>query len=508
VRKPAPLAAGMLVCLGVFLLTGHAAWPETFPMSAATEECISCHVSATPGIVADWKRSLHARVTPAEALKLPSIRKRMSGESIPPELTRNTVGCAECHTLSPPLHEDTFPHNGYPVHTVVTPRNCATCHPVEEEQYRQNIMSRAHHNLMRNQLFRQLVQSINAVTRYTDGRTTLGAEDPISNEDSCLFCHGTVVEVKGFRQVHTIQGEMEFPILSGWPNMGVGRVNPDGSQGACTPCHSRHQFSIEVARNPYACAKCHKGPDVPAYKVYSASKHGAVFAATHHAYDLQSVPWVVGEHFTSPSCAACHISLVVNSDGDLVAERTHRVNDRKAWRLFGLIYAHPTPKNPDTTIIRNRAGLPLPTELTGEPAAEFLIDPKEQNKRRRTMQGVCTSCHSSQWVQGHFRRLEHSIQTTNEMTLTATRIMMDAWSEGVVRGLSAQDGLFNEGMEKQWVEQWLFYANSTRLASAMMGADYGVFAGGRWQMSRTVEQLLDWLHVKRQPKPESGEPKP
>ncbi len=73
------------------------------------------------------------------------------------------------------------------------------------------------------------------------------------------------MEVKGLKSRETSQGEMSFPVLTGWPSQGVGRVNPDGSLGSCSACHSRHGFSIEVARKPYACSKCHKGPDVPAY---------------------------------------------------------------------------------------------------------------------------------------------------------------------------------------------------------------------------------------------------
>jgi hydroxylamine dehydrogenase len=57
----------------------------------------------------------------------------------------------------------------------------------------------------------------------------------------------------------------------------VGRVNLDGSRGACSACHTRHRFSIEMARKPYTCKECHVGPDVPAFKVYSASKHGNIF---------------------------------------------------------------------------------------------------------------------------------------------------------------------------------------------------------------------------------------
>ena len=54
-----------------------------------------------------------------------------------------------------------------------------------------------------------------------------------------------------------------------------------------------------------------------------------------------------------------------------------------------------------------------------------------------------------------------------------------------------------------WVEHWLFYANSTRLAAAMAGADHGVFADGRWQMSRNVEAMRRWVAARSKP---AGEP--
>jgi hypothetical protein len=84
------------------------------------------------------------------------------------------------------------------------------------------------------------------------------------------------------------------------------------------------------------------------------------------------------------------------------------------------------------------------------------------------------------------------------MTLTATKIMLDAWDKGVAKGLAQNDSLFNEAIEKKWVEQWLFYANSTRFASAMAGADYGVFANGRWTLSKNLQEMMDWLEFKLQ----------
>jgi hydroxylamine dehydrogenase len=188
---------------------------------------------------------------------------------------------------------------------------------------------------------------------------------------------------------------------------------------------------------------------------------------------------------------------VVSEDGAVLGERTHQMNDRLSWRIFGLIYAHPHPRSPDTSIIKNKAGLTLPTELTGEPVARYLISPKEQRERHKAMQRGCLACHSEGWVKNHYARFENTIRTTNEMTLTATRILLSAYEKGAARGLAQKESVFDEAIERKWVEQWLFFANSTRYSSAMMGADYGVFANGRWYMSRNIQEMMDWLEFKQ-----------
>ena len=470
---------------------------QTAPrMSAKTKLCLVCHEALNPGIVADWKRSRHASTTVAEAMKKKPLERRVSATEVPDNLANVVVGCAECHNLFPEKHKDTFEHGGERVHVVVTPADCATCHSTEATQYEKNLMSHAHVNLRGNPVFSSLAHATNAVATLDGLTTVLQPPDEETENDSCYFCHGTSVEVKGTITRDTALGEMEFPVLSGWPNQGVGRLNPDGTMGSCAACHTRHRFSIEMARKPHTCSECHKGPDVPAFAVYMVSKHGNLFAAHSGEWTFDSVPWVIGDDLTAPTCATCHVSLSVTPGGDVVAERTHQMNDRLESRLFGLIYAHPRPRSPDTTIIKNRAGLPMPTELTGEAVAEFVIDKAEQAKRRKALEAVCLACHSTGWVEGHFTRLENTIQTTNEMTQTATQVMLAAWEKGAAKGLAENDSLFNEALEKKWVEQWLFFANSTRFASAMMGADYGVFANGRWYMSKNLQEMLDWLRMK------------
>ena len=84
------------------------------------------------------------------------------------------------------------------------------------------------------------------------------------------------------KKIFSKVGEIDVPDLANWPNQGVGRINPDGSLGACTSCHPRHSFSIEVARKPYTCSQCHLEPYVPAFEVYKESKHGNIFLSKQH----------------------------------------------------------------------------------------------------------------------------------------------------------------------------------------------------------------------------------
>ncbi len=464
------------------------------PISEDTEVCLDCHSSVTPGIVADWKKSKHAHTTVAEALKKPQLSREVSInllKNFPKKLRNVAIGCAECHTMNPKTHKDTFNHNDFQVHVVVTPKDCAVCHSVEAKQYSKNIMAHAYANLNKNPVYHGLMNDINVFIDFDGKNLKLKKPDAATNADSCNSCHGTIVKITGKITKDTDMGEMTFPVLSGWPNDGVGRINPDGSMGSCSACHTRHAFSIAEARKPASCSTCHKGPDVPAYKVYSVSKHGVRYKTMGNKWNFSQVPWEVGKDFNAPTCATCHMSLLTE-DGEVVVKRTHQMNDRSAYRLFGLIYAHPHPKDADTTKIKNKAGLPLPTELTGEPVSKYLISKTEMDKRNKEMKKVCLSCHSSNWVDNHFKRIEMSVKETNKMTLTATKILLEAWKKKVAKGLPGS--IFNEGIERKWVEEWLFFANSVRYATAMGGADYGVFANGRWYLSKNIKEMKDWLN--------------
>lgn len=481
-----PIVCAIWICLLIPCLSPAA---EVL-ISEASSECIDCHTTFQPGIIADWQKSRHAMTTPGQAMQADALALKVSSKNVPTELQGTAVGCAECHMLRPAAHADTFEHNGYDIHIVVSPKDCSTCHQTETDQYAGNLMAHAYKNLAGNALYQKLQRSILGKASWSHGRVHFEPENEATKAESCYYCHGTVLEVAGTETRDTdAAGELDFPIIKGWPNQGVGRINLDGSMGACTPCHTRHAFSIEMARKPYTCKECHVGPDVPVYKVYSSSKHGNLFEAQKGDWDFNAVPWTIGKDFTAPTCAGCHISLLVNTEGEVVSQRSHRFNDRLPWRLFGLIYAHPYPRNPDTSIIRNAAGQPLPTDMNGDPAETYLISEVEQKERTVQFKQICLNCHGSNWVNGFWKRFENTIQETNAITLTTTHIMSDIWATGLVDA----ENPFDEYPERLWSDQWLFYANTVRFASAMGGGgDYGVFADGHYQMTKRLFELEDW----------------
>ncbi len=476
----------IILCL---LISMSAALQADVTHSEKTQACLECHASLHPGLVADWLASSHARTSLAEAFKREGLERKISVASLPAKGTGTSIGCAECHTLNPDSHGDTVNHADYKVHTVVTPEDCAACHPVERDEFRENVMSRAHGNLMGNPVYADLVKNISGVPAMPGNKLSWKEPSAENLADSCLFCHGTEVKVKKKVVKETDFGDVEVPVLTGWPNQGTGRVNPDSSLGSCAACHTRHLFSVETARKPATCGGCHKGPDVPAYKVYKVSKHGALYDSHSDKYNFSAVPWVVGRDFTAPTCAACHMSLITDTEGNVLAKRSHMVADRLEKRIFGLIYSHAHPKSPDTTIIKHKSGLPLPTGLDGTEAEEYLISKEEQEKRLTRMKTICLGCHSAGWTEGHFAKLDASVSYADSAVKVATGLLVAAWDKEGKGYPSKISSIFDEHVERLWIKTWLFYANSVRFAAAMAGADYGTFADGRWQLNETITEI-------------------
>ena len=499
--RPVWIAAVLVTLLLTAAPAALAAGPK---VSGQTSGCLGCHESATPGIVADWRASRHSHVSPKEALDKPALERRISSEP-PGDLKDTVVGCYECHGLNTERHRDSFDHFGYRIMVVVSPADCATCHKTEADQYAGSKKAHAVGNLRDNPLYFSLVQSITGAQHAT--RKGIESKEPSDHtmQDTCFSCHGTDVKAVGTKIVNTPDfGPVEVPHLTNWPNQGVGRLNPDGTMGACTSCHARHAFSIEVARKPYTCAQCHLEPDTPAWNVYAESKHGNIFLSKGAEWDYNAVPWTVGRDFTAPTCASCHNSLIVRPDGVVSAERTHDFGARLWVRLFGLPMSHPQPKHGDTTVIRNKDGQPLPTTFSGLPASGYLISKDEQGSRMRAMARICGDCHSTDWTEAHLRRMHSTITEADAMVLEATLLMQEAWK----RGIADRANPFDEPLEKKWIKQWLFNANTTKYASAMSGApDYTSFKYGWWGLSETLAEMREKVYAGHNNKEEKKQEK-
>jgi hypothetical protein len=483
-----------VILLMILLSFGSMVYAAEAPLSKKTRMCLGCHTKLHPGLVADWRASLHSLTTPVEALAKPELERRMSATELPEAMKGNVVGCYECHGQNSEAHADSFKHNGITISVVVSPGDCKTCHPVEVEQYVVSKKGNAYGNLMKNPVYHTLVKTVLGL-KEVEG-TKIKAHDPsdFTRQEACFACHGTEIKVKGMKEIDSPFGKVKVPDLYNWPNQGVGRINPDGTMGACTSCHARHAFSIEVARKPHTCGQCHLEPDVPAFNVWKASKHGNIYFSDEAKWDFNPVPWKLGEDFTAPTCAVCHVGLVTSPDGkEIISERSHDFASRLWVRLFGLVYTHPQPKSGDTSIIRNKDGLPLPTTFTGEPALEYLIDKDEQARRKAVMVKVCRGCHNTDWIEKHFAKMDNTLIETDKMTLEATKLLTHAWENGIADDANP----FDESIEQKWVKQWLFYGDTARYASAMTGAqDYLAFKYGWWGLTNNLLEMKDKVDTK------------
>ena len=122
----------------------------------------------------------------------------------------------------------------------------------------------------------------------------------------CESCHGSKVKIDP-----SSPNQLSSKT---WPNSGIGRINPDGSKGACNACHSRHSFSAAQARQPENCGKCHLGPDHPQKEIYEESEHGIAYSGNREKMALDSPTWVVGKaYYEAPTCSTCHMSATLTS---------------------------------------------------------------------------------------------------------------------------------------------------------------------------------------------------
>jgi hypothetical protein len=270
------------------------------------------------------------------------------------------------------------------------------------------------------------------------GLKTKGFPDGVSAAavNGCWQCHGSEVKVLK-------DGSLD---PATWPNTGIGRLNPDGSEGSCSACHHRHTFSVAQARRPDNCGKCHMGPDHPQKEIYEESKHGIAYEAFKDEMNLTSSKWVLGEDYdAAPTCATCHMSAAPD------LPLTHNVGLRIKWnnRPVFSILAHETDK---------KWGL-ASAKITGE-------------KRKENMEQVCLACHAENFVDSFYIQYEGLLDLYNEKYARPGARLYKQATEVIQAIKGDRYAKFAQMIDFTWFELWHHEGRRARHAASMQGPDY------------------------------------
>ena len=338
---------------------------------------MTCHKEKSPGLYRQWYESEHAL---------------------------HNVTCLSCHGAEKG-DPDAYEHYDATIATLVTPKDCGRCHRREAEEVASSYHATAG----------QILDSADAYLAHVT------AGEPVAIL-GCESCHGAKVAIDPDRPNKLSR--------KSWPNSGIGRINPDGSLGACNACHTRHTFSKAQSRQPEACGKCHLGPDHPQMEVYEESKHGNTYATNTERMNLSSDSWVVGEDYAvAPTCATCHMSATADQ------QVSHDVGLRIAWTLRPIVSKHKD----------------------------------DWQAKRQRMRDVCSTCHHNEFVDGHFYQFDAAVRLYNDkFARPATEIIELIRSKGLLENPAS----FSNDIEWTYWELWHHEGRRARHGAAMMGPDY------------------------------------
>jgi len=392
-------------------------------LSEATLECLECHNTETPGIYQEWGTSKHFRAN---------------------------VGCFECHGADK-NNADAFDHEGYNIAIIVSPKDCAQCHPREVKEFDESHHAKAG----------QILGSLdNFLADIVEGDWDFYGGSALT-VSGCKQCHGSIVEVND-------DGSLK---ATGWPNTGIGRFNPDGSVGSCTACHQRHAFSAEQARRPENCGKCHLGPDHPQAEIYQESKHGIAFQAHQDDLNMDDAKWVLGEDYTAaPTCATCHMSAVRTTDGELVPV-THDVGLRISWN--------------------NRPPASVRPEVSDKKLGLEKMAKVSWQTRRANMKQVCNVCHTPNYVDNFYEQYDGVINLYNKkFARPGMAIMKVLYDNDLITKMK-----FDDQVEWTWWEIWHHEGRRARHGASMMAPDYthwhGMYEVAKHWYTKFVPELQE-----------------
>ncbi len=393
-------------------------------LSDTTRECIDCHQKADPGLYQQWGSSTHFRAN---------------------------IGCYECHAADK-SDVDAFDHFGDTIAILVTPKDCARCHSREVEEF-----AGSHHSKA-GRILGSLDNVLAEVVEGNKGMHTMGFPEGVSAAavNGCWQCHGSEIKV--------LAGGKLDPAT--YPNSGIGRINPDGSEGSCNACHTRHDFSVAQARHPDTCGKCHLGPDHPQKEIYEESKHGINFFSKIDEMNLDNEKWIVGEdYWAAPTCATCHMSETKTQDV------THDIGMRISWNNRPPVSIRPEASDA-------KMGLPganVPWQV-----------------RRANMKDVCLNCHENQWVDNFYVQYDSLIELYNEKFAKPGLALMNL-AKPLKKPIP-----FGNKIDWTWFELWHHEGRRARHGAAMMAPDYthwhGTYEIARNFYTELVPELEELVH--------------
>jgi formate-dependent nitrite reductase cytochrome c552 subunit len=394
---------------------------EISPQSAA---CVACHKKESGAIYEQWGSSKHYRAN---------------------------IGCFECHTATE-SDTDAYEHYGQFIATIVSPKDCARCHEHEVQEFNDS------HHAKGGRILGSLDNTLAEVVEGNRGFKTAGFPQGVSAAavNGCWQCHGSEVKIL----------ENGRPDPATWPNTGIGRINPDGSEGACTACHSRHSFSAAQARTPDTCGKCHMGPDHPQLEIFNESKHGIAYHANIDKMALDNPKWIVGEDYSAaPTCATCHMSATKDQPV------THDVGLRISWNNRPAISVRPEVSDA-------KMGLPgkdIPWET-----------------RRANMQNVCINCHNKEYVGAFYKQYDALIDLYHGKFAEPGLALYKA-AQPLLRKPK-----FSNKIDFTWFELWHHEGRRARHGASMMGPDYthwhGTYEIARNFYTEYIPELEELVH--------------
>ncbi|MGQ9649025.1 MAG: multiheme c-type cytochrome [Phycisphaerae bacterium] len=394
-------------------------------MSAKTKACLECHRKDNTPIYQQWGFSKHYRAN---------------------------VGCYECHAAQEG-ESDAFKHEGEFIATIVSPKDCARCHEKETQQFADS------HHSKGGRILGSLDNTLAEIVEGNNAMKTPAFPDGVSAAvvNGCWQCHGVEIKVLP-------GGKLD---AATWPNTGIGRINPDGSEGSCAACHSRHSFSSWQARHPDACGKCHMGPDHPQREIYEESKHGIAFKAFHDKLNMDSAKWVLGEDYHSaPTCATCHMSATKTQP------LNHDIGLRISWN--------------------NRPAISIRPEVSdkkmGLPGADI-----DWKTRRANMQNVCLNCHEKQWVDNFYVQYDSLVELYHDKFAKPGLELYE-----LAKPLLVPVEFANK-VDFVWYEIWHHEGRRARHGASMMGPDYthwhGTYEMAKHFYTEYVPELRELAHA-------------